>query len=389
MKREFKRFSALILLLIIIAGCSWTSVEVITSNVLLSEKENILVKKEPFPESVTNEITISSIGDVLIHGPVYEDAWTGSEYDFYPMLAEVENNLADATITIANQESMIGGEEHGLSTYPSFNSPTEVGDALKAVGVDAVTLANNHTLDRGEAVVQSAIRHWETLDMTYVGAYKDFEDQNELRVIETDENISIALLAYTYGTNGIPVPDGKEYLVNLIDREKIAEEVSRAKELADVIILNLHFGNEYERLPNEEQKALAQFAADEGVHAVVGHHPHVLQPAEWLEGKEGNETLVIYSLGNFLSNQQELYQRIGGIFSFTVEKTTYGNNMDIQLHSPSLLPTYVKFDSNWNDYRVVPMYGLTNNELPEAAAHYEEIKAHMSQWLPELEFPES
>src|SRR5699024_7115103 len=268
------------------------------------------------------------------------------------------------------------------------NSPKEVGDALKAVGVDAVVLANNHTLDRGEAVIQSAIQHWDVLDMTYVGAYQDAEDQNELRVIETEEDISVALLAYTYGTNGIPVPGGKEYLVNLIDRENIAEEVGRAEKQADIIVLQLHFGNEYERMPNEEQKELAQFAADLGVDAVIGHHPHVLQPAEWLEGEAGNETLVIYSLGNFLSNQQELYQRIGGVFSFTVEKTVYGNNIDIQLHSPKLVPTYTKFHSDWADYEVVPMHTLTDIELPEAGIHYEEIKAHMSQWMPEMKFPE-
>lgn len=378
-----------ILGVIILTGCSSSEINVIGSKNEPAGKEYEVVRKSAFPEKVINEITIATIGDILIHQPVYLDAWNGSTYNFNPMLEDVKPYLSNPTLTIANQESMIGGVKHGLSSYPSFNSPTEIGDALKNVGVDAVAIANNHTIDRGEAIVQSAIQHWDSLGMVYAGAYKNFEDQKEVRVIETEAGISVALLAYTYGTNGIPVPQGKEYLVNLIDREKIADEVGRAKELADVIMLQLHFGNEYERVPTDEQKELAQFAADLGVHAVIGHHPHVLQPTEWLEGVEGNETLVIYSLGNFLSNQQELYQRIGGVFTFTVEKTTYGDHASVRLHSPSLLPTYVKFNSNWSNYRVTPMYKVTDADLPGAAAHYAEIKAHMSQWMPDLVFLEN
>lgn len=352
----------------------------------VSEKANQMEVKEQFP--IVKEITISSVGDVLIHAPVYQDAWDGSEYNFSPMFERVKSYLSAATITAANQESMIGGVEIGLSSYPSFNSPTEVGDTLKEVGVDVVMMANNHTLDRGEKAIQRAINHWETLGMVYVGSHKDAEDKQKLRIVETEEGISVAFLSYTYGTNGIPVPEGKDYLVNLIDRDKIAEEVARAKVEADVIVLNLHFGNEYERMPNDEQKSLVQFAADQGVHAVIGHHPHVLQPTAWVKGKDGNETLVIYSLGNFLSNQQDLYQRIGGIFTFTVTKTTKGDETDIELHSPTLLPTYVKFHPSWSDYLIVPMYQLTDAELSGAAQHYEEIKAHMSQWMPELKFIE-
>ncbi|GGN58739.1 CapA family protein [Oceanobacillus indicireducens] len=371
----------------LLSACNMT-IKVTGTGKTVTGMESELIFKEPIPGVIVEEITISSIGDVLLHEPVYVDAWTGSTFNFSPMLEKVEAYLSEATITTANQESMIGGVELGLSTYPAFNSPKEIGNALKDAGVDVVMLANNHTLDRGEKAIQQAINHWENLDMMYVGAYKDEADRKKVRVIETDEGISVAFLNYTYGTNGIPVPEDKPYLVNLIDQEQMAEDIAEAEAEADIIVLNLHFGNEYERMPNEEQKELVQFAADHGVHAVIGHHPHVLQPAAWVEGKDGNKTLVIYSLGNFLSNQQGLYKRIGGMFTFTVTKTTYKEKESIEIHSPTLLPTYVTFHEDFEDYEVVPMYSLTNKELKEADRHYEEIKMHMSQWMPELRFIE-
>ncbi|MCG5104811.1 CapA family protein [Oceanobacillus alkalisoli] len=371
----------------LLAACNMT-VKVTSSGQELTGMERLVTLKETIPDVIIEEITISSIGDVLLHEPVYVDAWTGSKFNFSPMLEKVKPFLSEATITTANQESMIGGAELGLSTYPAFNSPKEAGDALKDAGVDVVMLANNHTLDRGEAAIEQAISHWDRLDMMYVGSYKNEADREKVRVVETDEGISAAFLNYTYGTNGIPVPEGKPYLVNLIDKKQMKEDIAEAKRKADLIVLNLHFGNEYERMPNEEQKDLVQFAADQGVHAVIGHHPHVLQPAAWVEGEDGSETLVIYSLGNFLSNQQELYQRIGGVFTFTVTKTTEGEKESVEIHSPTLLPTYVTFHPDWEDYQVVPMYTLTNKELKDAAQHYAEIKEHMSKWLPELRYIE-
>lgn len=352
-----------------------------------SKKE--IVEKEPKePIEVKKEISIAAIGDMLIHDSVYKDAEVENGYDFKPMMERVKPFLSNATISIANQETMIGGEDLGLSSYPSFNSPTEVGDVLKWAGVNVVTLANNHTLDRGEEAIQRAIEHWEAIDMTYTGAYKDMQDRQQIRVVETDEGISMAILSYTYGTNGIPVPEGKDYLVNLIDQELIASEIQKAKELADIVVLSLHFGNEYERLPNQAQKDLVQFVANEGADVVLGHHPHVLQPIEWVSGENGNQTLVVYSLGNFLSGQDEYYRQIGGMFKFYVSKTIKGEETSVEVHSPEFLPTYVKYE-NWRDYEVIPMYQLTNEELPNAKQRYEEIKAHMSMWLPELKFIEN
>ncbi|WP_047983185.1 CapA family protein [Ornithinibacillus californiensis] len=353
-----------------------------------SHAEKPIEPKEPKePINVVQEISISAIGDMLIHNSVYNDALVGSSYDFKPMLERVKPFLSDATISIANQETMIGGTELGLSSYPTFNSPTEVGDALKWAGVNVVSLANNHTLDRGEEAIQRAIEHWEAIDMMYTGSYKSEQDRDQLRIMETEEGISVAFLSYTYGTNGIPVPTGKDYLVNLIDQELMAAEISKAKEKADVVVLSLHFGNEYERLPNQQQKDLVQFLADKGVDVILGHHPHVLQPVDWVTGENGNRTLVIYSLGNFLSGQDEFYRQIGGIFKFHITKTMSDGETVVEVHTPEFLPTFVKYE-NWRDYEVIPMYQLTEEELTNASVHYEEIKEHMSRWVPELKFIE-
>jgi len=339
------------------------------------------------PERIEKEITLSAIGDILIHDRVYDDAETDDGYNFMPMLNQVEPILNDTTITFANQETMLGGEEMGLSGYPAFNSPVEIGDALQEVGVDVVSIANNHTLDRGEEAIQNAIKYWEEINMTYTGAFKDEADRDQIRVYDTDEGISVAFLAYTYGTNGIPVPDGKDYLVNFIDKTLIEDDIAEAKKQADVTVLSLHFGEEYERMPNDEQKDLAQFAADRGVDIVLGHHPHVLQPAEWVEGKDGDETFVIYSLGNFLSGQYEHYRRIGGIAKLTIKQTITEDEETIEVVDPQFMPTYVH-DQDENNYEVIPMYQLSNKKLKDANKHYEEIKEHLAQWMPELEFLE-
>jgi poly-gamma-glutamate synthesis protein (capsule biosynthesis protein) len=337
---------------------------------------------------MVHQITLSAVGDILIHDRVYRDAEVKDGYDFMPMLEKVKPFLNDATITFANQESMMGGEKIGLSSYPSFNSPIEIGYALKDVGVNIVSMANNHTLDRGEDAIQQAIKNWETIGMMYTGAYKDQEDEKDIRVYQTDEGISVAFLAYAYGTNGITVPDGKDYLVNLIDKEKMAGAIKRAKEQADVTVLSLHFGKEYERMPNDEQKDLAQFASDQGVEVVLGHHPHVLQPIEWVEGENGNKTLVIYSLGNFLSGQDDFYTRIGGILTFSIKQTVKGEgDKKTEVLEPKFMPTYVTFH-NETDYTVVPMYQLTNKQLKDADKEYQKMKKHMAQWMPELEFVE-
>ncbi|MFD1778015.1 CapA family protein [Fredinandcohnia salidurans] len=328
----------------------------------------------------TTSITLAAIGDILIHSTVYNDAKTDNGYDFKPMISNVKDLLENADITIANQETIVGGTEIGLSTYPSFNSPYEVADAFKDAGVDIVSIANNHTLDRGEKAIISATNYLNKIGMEYTGGYQSPEDKSRIRVLDQN-GIKIAFLSYTYGTNGIPVPKGKDHLVNLIDMELIKKDIKAAKEIADLVSVSMHWGNEYQLLPNDQQKQLAQQLADEGVDLIIGHHPHVLQPMDWLTGKDGNQTFVIYSLGNFLSGQMWDYKDIGGVLKVEIVKEVKSKDESIiRIQNPQFTPTFVSNSHNRN-FKVVPLENAGAVGLSNASSKYDEMTNHMNQWL--------
>jgi poly-gamma-glutamate capsule biosynthesis protein CapA/YwtB (metallophosphatase superfamily) len=333
-------------------------------------------------KSYTTSMTLAAVGDLLIHSAVYEDAKTGNTYDFNPMFSSVKDYLETPDLTVANQETIIGGSEIGLSTYPSFNSPYELADSLKENGIDIVTIANNHTLDRGEKAVLNATNYFDKIGMEYVGGYKNEEDKQRIRVINRN-GIKIAFLSYTYGTNGIPVPDGKDYLVNLIDLSTIKKDIRAAKEVSDLVSVSMHWGNEYQRYPSDEQKYLATEIANEGADIIIGHHPHVLQPMGWIERDDGEQTFVIYSLGNFLSGQRWDYKDIGGILQLDIVKEVKSKEeIDVRIENPTFTSTYVT-NQNQQYFRIIPLKDAGSAGLENAASVYNEINDHMFQWIVE------
>ena len=330
----------------------------------------------------STSMTLAAIGDILVHSTVYNDAKTNDTYDFSPMFANVADQLRSPDLTVANQETIIGGSEIGLSTYPSFNSPYELADTLKDVGVDIVTIANNHTLDRGEKAILNATNYFDEIKMNYVGGYRSEEDKTRIRVINRN-GIDIAFLSYTYGTNGIPVPTGKEYLVNLIDMNQIKSDITDAKKVADVVSVSMHWGNEYQRLPSDQQVQMAQEIANEGADIIIGHHPHVLQPMGWLDREDGGQTFVIYSLGNFLSGQMWDYKDIGGIFEIEIVKEKVSSeDVNIQLINPTFTSTYVT-NQNQQNFKIVPLKEAATVGLEDAESVFNEIEQHMFQWIVE------
>ncbi|MDX8344349.1 CapA family protein [Rossellomorea sp. YZS02] len=329
-------------------------------------------------KSMKASASLAAIGDILLHDTVYNDAKSENGYNFTPMFSPIKNMLETPDFLIANQESTPGGVELGVSSYPLFNSPKDIVKSLQEVGVDAVTNANNHSLDQGEKGLKSAIDYYEKISMPYVGAFKSREDQERIRTFNVN-GIKFALLSYTYGTNGIPVPKGKEYLVNLIDEHKMIQEITKAKDLnVDLVVLSLHWGNEYQRFPTEEQERLAKVLTDKGVDIIFGHHPHVLQPIQTYKTSDGREAVVVYSLGNFLSGQKDDFKDIGGMVTVQVEKLMNPAGSKITYPSIQFQPTFVS-ENHYNNYRIYPLDFARKNGM--IAYTEEEMVSHMVDGL--------
>jgi poly-gamma-glutamate capsule biosynthesis protein CapA/YwtB (metallophosphatase superfamily) len=383
--------------LIWISGCSLESKLLIPPPTQPNQIAEIVQKQEeaqitPLPsvpfvqEPVVTRVTLAAVGDILLHNRVYEDAVKpDGTYDFNKMFLHVKELMRQSEIVVANQESITAGKALGLASYPVFNSPYEIGDALKNSGVNLITMANNHTMDKKEAGILSAIAYWDKIGMTYTGAFKSQADRDRIRTI-TKNDITFAFLAYTYGTNGISVPAGKPYLVNLSREEVMKRDIESAKSKGDVVVVSMHWGIEYQTLPNAEQKRLANLLSAWGADIVIGTHPHVLQPFEWIKSAGGHRTLVMYSLGNFLSAQSEVIQLIGGIGEITVVKTKKGDQSSIELINPAFIPTY-NYSKRYHDYQIFPMKHLQDKYLNKAAQQLDKIKIHMRKYIPELLYP--
>jgi poly-gamma-glutamate synthesis protein (capsule biosynthesis protein) len=318
----------------------------------------------------TSTVTLAAVGDILIHDTVYRDAQVTSSYNFRPMFRQVRGEISSADIAFANQESMIGGEELGLSSYPQFNSPYGLADDLKWAEFDIVNLANNHTLDQGEQGIKNATNYLDKIGLKYIGAARSASSSKKIKIIEK-KDIKLSFLGYTYGTNGIPVPRGKDYLVNLIDQKQIQQDIAKAEKKSDLTVVSLHFGTQYQKQPNQIQKNLAKKLNQAGADIILGHHPHVLQPIEWVES-ENNKTLVAYSLGNFLSGQIGLERNIGGILKVDInkkdKKTTIGK--------VSFIPTWVKSNKRSN-FEIIPLKEADKFGLDHAKKKYQETMKHV------------
>lgn len=253
------------------------------------------------------EITLVMVGDILLHTPVAESGkQEDGSYDFSAVFAEMKEEIASADLALVNQEVILGGEELGISGYPAFNAPYELGDALVDAGFDVVLHATNHALDKGKRGIVNCLAFWqeEYPDVAVLGIHESEAAQEEIYVYE-QEGIRLAVLNYTYGTNGIALPQDMPYAVELLDRAKVAEDLRRAQELADFVIVCPHWGTEYVLKETAEQEEWAAFFARNGADLVLGTHPHVIEPVDWVkteeEGGDGRGTLVYYSLGNFVN----------------------------------------------------------------------------------------
>ena len=272
------------------------------------------------------EITLVMIGDMLMHTSVVASGeQEDGTYNYDHLFVNVADQIASADLAIVNQETIMGGDDLGFSGYPTFNSPTALADAEAAAGFDVILHGTNHALDKGAQAVLNCIDYWELNypQIAYLGINKSQEAQDEYLYLYEQDGITIAVLNYTYGTNGIATPSDMPYLVNYLDEEQVVSDIRRAQEQADFVIVCPHWGTEYNLGTDSSQEKWTQIFLEEGVDLVIGTHPHVIEPVEWVTDEEGNEMLVYYSLGNFVNGTSSTgsgvtNRMVGGMASVTI-----------------------------------------------------------------------
>ncbi|HKM35176.1 MAG TPA: CapA family protein [Lachnospiraceae bacterium] len=256
------------------------------------------VKKDP------ETIEIIMVGDMLMHTKVLEKGLQqDGSYNFDFLFENVGDKIEGADLALVNQETILGGEELGLSGYPCFNSPYELGDAEVEAGFDVILHATNHALDTHKSGLLNCMNFWEQKypEVSYLGINASQVEQDEDIYVYTQDNMKIAILNYTYGTNGISTPDEMPYAVNYLDEDQVVQDIQKANEMADFIIVCPHWGTEYKLDISKSQEKWTSLFLENGVDLVIGTHPHVIEPVEWVSDEEGNQMLVYYSLGNFVN----------------------------------------------------------------------------------------
>ena len=285
----------------------------------------------PAGEPEHEEVTIVMVGDLLMHRLVQKSgkASDGS-YNYDHLFACIRDEISSADIAIINQETPLAGEKLGLSGYPMFNAPQETADAVAEAGFDVVLQATNHTLDRGEEGVRLCREYWAEHypNIKIVGTALTEQEASKICIVER-KGLRVAVLNYTYGTNGIPLPAGMPYIVSLLDEAKVRADTARARELADFIVICPHWGTEYMHKPSEKQKYWCRVFLECGADLVIGTHPHVIQPVQWYSRDDGHKMLVYFSLGNFVNSTAErgagvCNRMLGGMAKVTLTKDEEG-----------------------------------------------------------------
>lgn len=336
-------------------------------------------------------ISLVMVGDALIHGNVYNDAKVGDTYDFSPMFTEVDDFIKKHDLAFYNQETPFGGKAMGYSGYPRFNTPSEIGDDMLEMGFNLVSLATNHTMDRGEEGVLNSLTYWNTKkDVLTAGSYSSEEDRDKI-VIKEKNGIKYTMLAYATLTN-YAVTSGKPYLLNMYNKEKVKADIEKVRDKVDLLMVSMHWGTEYATTPNTQQKEIAAYLASLGVDIIIGHHTHSVQPIEYIDG-----TLVVYSLGNFISSQLNDDDLVGLMTSIKITKTEDKGNISINLSDlqARLIFTYYKggrtMQSVHTDHKIIPFDVITTNDFPDYKEYYEKYKdvlTSMDETIPVMEMNE-
>lgn len=313
-----KRFYLFLLGLMLIGGCGTapsSTNDTASSEVLSDEGTSVVVSEiEQSEGDIANvQETVGQtpygydlimVGDVLLHTRVEESCLQeDGSYAYSSLFEQMKDEISAADTAIVNQEVILGGIDLGVSGYPAFNAPYEVADALVEAGFDVVCHGTNHALDKGSRGLLNCLSYWGSVypQIEVLGIHDSEEDQAEISYLDAN-GVTIGILNFTYSTNGISMPSDMPYLVDILDKEKVRARLREAREHADFLMVCPHWGTEYRLSKDASQERWCNLFLEEGVDLVLGTHPHVIEPIEWLEDPEtGHRMLVYYSLGNYIN----------------------------------------------------------------------------------------
>lgn len=352
-KRKIKKLPIFILLTLLICV-------IVFVLILLTKKDDTSVKNNKSSEvkkETVKQMSIVMVGDVLTHDAVLNDAHkSDGTYDFTEMFSYITPMIKDYDLKYVNEESIIGGPTFKVSGYPTFNAPDSIGDNLVDMGFNLVSLANNHAYDKGEEAILYSNNYWKSKKVVVSGTYSSKEMQDSINVYE-ENGIKYAFLSYTTSLNGYNLPSDKSYLVNIYSEEQVKNDVDKIRDKVDVIMVAMHWGDEYTNVPTNSQKEIAQYLSDVGVDLIIGTHPHVVQPIEYI-----GDTLVIYSLGNFISNQLVLGINPAIGLMVGVDITVSDDGVKFSVKEKELLYSY---SDNSTNFKVIPFSKLDDTILSD------------------------
>ena len=349
---------------------------------------------EPEPQPVVETVRFSATGDNLIHSKIYQQAAAravgDAAYSFDYCYANLVPFYSDFDVNWINQETLCT-DELAPSTYPCFSTPGDCARALYRAGFRVFSLSNNHTYDKGASGIAATLRFWASMpaDVVTTGLWRGEADYGTIP-LHTVNGVTIAYLSYTEHTNGIPRSNAMEANVLYTSQTDVIEQqVRQAAQLADFVVVGVHWGVEDSHTITGAQRTLAQQLADWGADVIVGTHPHVLQNAGWLTAEDGRRVFAAYSLGNFLSTQSKKDQLIGAVLTLRLQKTTSPDGtVQLEVLDPQLHPTVTHYGAGKSDVRTY----LYRDYTPElAAAHgvrandsnfsYDYIRAVAQQYI--------
>lgn len=349
-------------------------------------KQETETKIEPKEEKGSSSFTFAGVGDNLIHQAIFSQYEMGvTDYDFKEDYALMKPYIEAADLSFINQETICAGEAFGLSHYPQFNGPTQILDAVADTGFDWMAASSNHSLDKGSDALLAELNylHENYPDISVTGAYRNEEESNQYIVREVN-GIKVGLLGYTYGLNGIPLPEDMPWLVELIDEDQIQKDMEEISKISDVQIVSMHWGTEYHTEIEADQQALAQKMNEWGVEVIIGTHPHVIKPAEIIQG-EKQDTLCYYSLGNFLSAQDTNEGMVGGMASFTLQYDF--DTQETSFKDVKFTPTVMYYDPAFTTFKVMTIHDYNDDYIPShyvASLGYDMSKAWIQNYVKEI-----